>query len=303
MKVVVIVVTYNGAKWVNKCFSSLIQSAIPLKILAIDNASTDNTVLLIKEFFPSVELIETGINLGFGKANNIGFRKALRENADYVFLLNQDAWVETDSIKLLINAAEQNRGFGILSPFHILPQNDKLEWYFSTYISPEKCRNLYSDIYFNRVENIYEVEFINAAAWIITRTCLLEVGGFDPLFPHYGEDEDYCERVLYKKYKIGIVPSSKIFHDITYRSWDSIKFNVQRQLILSFIELKKLKFTYKFALFNYTKTRIDKLIFLLFTSQWKELFFMMKILVKSYRYIFQIKKSRKISKESFSYLK
>lgn len=303
MKVVVIIVTFNGAKWIDQCLGSLKRSNIQLEIIVIDNASTDNTVSLIKSNFSEVDLIETDENLGFGKANNMGLKKALQKNADYVFLLNQDAWVEIDTIELLVNTASQNKSFGILSPLHILPNNDKLEWYFSTYIAPDKCPDLYSDMYFNKVENIYNVEFVNAAAWLITKECLQEVGGFDPLFPHYGEDEDYCERTRYKKYKIGVVPSSKIFHDITYRSWEDIKYNVQRQLIFSFIELKKIKFSFKFALFNYTKARLDKLVFLLFTSQWKEFFFMAKILYKSFKYIFKINNSRKISKENLSYLK
>ena len=303
MKVVVIVVTFNGSKWVNKCFGSIEKSSIPVSVLAIDNCSTDDTVSLIRNNFTSVELIQTGENIGFGKANNIGLKKALQNHADYVFLLNQDVWVEIDTIELLINNADQNKSFGILSPLHIMPNNDKLEWYFSTYITPDKCPNLYSDMYFNKLENIYEVQFVNAAAWLITKKCLQQVGGFDPLFPHYGEDEDYCERTKYKKYKIGVVPSAKIFHDITYKSWDDIKFNVQRQLIFSFIELKKIKLSFKFALFNYTKNRIDKLVFLFFTLQWKEFFFMTKILLKSYKYIFEIKNSRKISKENLSYLK
>lgn len=303
MRVFVIVVTFNGAKWIDRCLVSLQKSNIPLEIMVIDNASTDNTVFIVKTSFNSVDLIEMDVNLGFGKANNIGLKKAFQYNGDYVFLLNQDAWVEHDSIDLLIRAAKKNKNFGILSPFHLLPDQQKIEWYFSIFITPEKCPNLYSDIYFNKLQDIYHLEFVNAAAWLITKECLHEVGGFDPLFPHYGEDEDYCERALYKKFKIGVVPASKIFHDITYRSWEVIKFDVQRQLIFAFIELKKIKFTFKFALFNYSKNRIDKLVFLFFTFQWKEFFFMMKILLLSYKYIFKISESRKISKQNHSFLK
>ena len=303
MKVIVIVVTYNGEKWIDKCFGSLNETSIPLQILAIDNGSSDNTVSLIKNKFPEVDIIETGSNLGFGKANNIGLKKALDENADYVFLLNQDAWVERDTIKYLVETAVKNPEYGIISPFHFLPGHQKLEWHFSTYISPEKCKDLYSDIYFNNTKEIYELDFVNAAAWLISKKCLSTVGGFDPLFPHYGEDDDYCNRLIYKNLKIGVAPGSIITHDINLKSWDEIKINFERQLIFCFIELKNIRLSGKYVWFNYTKTRIEKLISLFFVRKWKELFFMTKVFFVSLTYFSKINHSRKVANGAFSYLK
>ncbi len=67
MKVVVIVVTFNGNKWIDQCLGSLSTSSIPLNMLAIDNASSDNTISLIKSRFPEVEVIETGSILVLGR--------------------------------------------------------------------------------------------------------------------------------------------------------------------------------------------------------------------------------------------
>jgi N-acetylglucosaminyl-diphospho-decaprenol L-rhamnosyltransferase len=120
-----IVVTYNGSKWLDKCFGSLLNSTVSTKIIAIDNKSTDGTPDEIRLKFPSVEVIETGKNLGFGKANNIGLTRALNENADYVFLLNQDAWVEPDTIGKLIST--QSSEYAILSPVHLNGQGDALD--------------------------------------------------------------------------------------------------------------------------------------------------------------------------------
>ena len=302
-KVYVIVVTYNGMKWVDKCFSSLMNSSVPLHILAIDNNSNDDTAKYIKEKFDKIILIETGENVGFGKANNIGFKKALHDEADYVFLLNQDAWVQHDSVEQLVNIAEKNKEYGIISPIHILPDNTSLEWHFSTFISADKCPNFISDIYFNKKQEMYSLPFVNAAAWLISKDCILKVGGFDPLFPHYGEDEDYCNRVLYKKLKIGVTPNTTIVHDVTMRTWNEIKANKQRQLIFTFIELKNMNYSYKYLLFNFIKTRIEKLFSLLLTRRWKEFVFMSKVFFNSITYFSKIEKARKIAKENLSYLK
>lgn len=82
MKVNTIIVTYNGAQWIEKCLDSLHECKVKTHILIVDNASTDNTLSIIREKYPEVELIESAKNLGFGKANNIGLRKALDERAD-----------------------------------------------------------------------------------------------------------------------------------------------------------------------------------------------------------------------------
>ena len=130
-----IVVTYNGAKWVDKCFNSLVNSnLIDHYILAIDNGSTDNTLEIIRNNFPTVDIIETGSNMGFGKANNIGMRIAIKKGADYVFLLNQDAWVLNDTISKSIYFSNQNPQYSILSPLHYFNEQ-KLDLKFEKYYS------------------------------------------------------------------------------------------------------------------------------------------------------------------------
>ena len=103
VKVFVIVVSYKGHRWYERCFSSLRESTIPIKTIVIDNASNDGTVEYIKSHFPEILLIESNENLGFGKANNRGLRYALDNGCDYVFLLNQDAWIEPDTLERLLD--------------------------------------------------------------------------------------------------------------------------------------------------------------------------------------------------------
>lgn len=208
-----IVVTYNGTKWIDKCFGSLINSTIPLKILAIDNASTDGTPQIIREKFLKVEVIETGENLGFGKANNIGLKRVLDENADYAFLLNQDAWVEKDTIEKLIAVQSQNQEFHLLSPIHLNGKGDAIDRNFENYLGRNYTPELISDIYLKKIKPFYEGKYANAAAWLLSYHCLETVGGFDPIFKHYGEDDDYINRMHLAELKLGIVPNAIIYHD------------------------------------------------------------------------------------------
>jgi GT2 family glycosyltransferase len=214
-KIFVIIATYNGSKWYDKCFGSLRTSTIPVQTIAIDNASSDNTVSYIKTHYPEVHLIENDKNLGFGKANNIGIRYALKQNCDYIFLLNQDAWIISDTIEKLYERMVENPEYGILSPVHLRGDGLKLDYSFSLYLSANQCEYFISDCVINRnnMKPIYEADFVNAAFWFLSKKCIKKTGYFDPLFYHYAEDRDYINRAKYHKIKIGICPDVYGIHD------------------------------------------------------------------------------------------
>ena len=172
-----IVVTYNGAAWVKKCFGSLLSCGLPVKILAIDNASSDNTVQLLRTDFATVQVIETGSNLGFGKANNIGLKMALDNDADYIFLLNQDAWLQPGCIEKLISCFQSNLQMGIISPVHLNAAGDNFDKHFAGYTNEQHCPGFVTDRFFGREKTLYPIKFINAAAWMLSRNTLEKVGG------------------------------------------------------------------------------------------------------------------------------
>jgi len=212
-KVFVIIVTYNGKQWYDRCFSSLRNSEIPVQIVVVDNASSDDTVEYIRTNFPEVHLIESAVNLGFGKGNNIGIRYALDIGSDYIFLLNQDAWIEKNTLSKLIDGFK-NKNVGIVSPIHLNGSYTGLDLDFALYMSAK----FISDSYLRNMEDYYFVPMVNAAAWLISAECIQTVGGFDTLlFAHYGEDDNYCQRVLYHGFKIAVCTKSTICHDREFR--------------------------------------------------------------------------------------
>jgi len=214
MKVIAIIVTYNGSKWIEKCLDSLINSTIKTDIIVVDNNSSDSTISIIESKYLSIKLIKSPRNLGFGKANNLGLKIANDNNANYVLLLNQDASINMDTLEKLIDIHKQYQEFGIISPVHLNGEGTALDNGFIAYASSQfGCNNFYSDLYLSNLKEIYSTKFVNAACWLISEECLKRVGGFDPLFFHYGEDENYTQRVLYHKFKIGICPNTFIFHD------------------------------------------------------------------------------------------
>ena len=214
-----IIVTYKGQRWYERCFSSLRESTIPMQTIVVDNASNDGTVEYIKENFPEIHLIESKENMGFGRANNIAMRYALDHGCDYVFLLNQDAWVEPDTLERLVDIAERHAEYGILGPVQVNAEKTKvLEGVIRFLVNPDNVnKQMFSDMVMGTVGEIYPVAEINAAAWLLPRKTLETVGGFDPIFLHYGEDWNYLSRVLYHKLKVGLAPHVKVVHDCEER--------------------------------------------------------------------------------------
>jgi GT2 family glycosyltransferase len=211
-KILAIIVTYNGARWITNCLKSLRLSTQKLSILIIDNHSDDHTVSIIKENYPEVILIENERNTGFGQANNIGLQYAITHAYDYVLLLNQDATIAPDMMDCLLNSYEGNQEYGILSPLHFQGNGSLLDTNFYYYIT-NGCRNYINDLIVgNKPKQVYTAGFINAAIWLLSIDCIKKVGGFDPIFSHTGEDVDYCNRIVYHGFRIGLCPTAIAFH-------------------------------------------------------------------------------------------
>ena len=218
-----IIATYNGADWIEKCLSSLEQSTLHPTIIVIDNGSTDLTKTIINENFNNVQLIESKENLGFGQANNLGLKIAMENKCDYAFLLNQDAWVEIDTLNDLVEAFKSKPKLGILSPIHLNELGDAIDIFFLDYLKKSDVGNYLQSQILNKKDSsiIIDTNFVNAAAWLISVNCIKNIGDFDPIFFHYGEDRNYAQRAIYHGFEIGIHLHSKIFHDREQRILNS----------------------------------------------------------------------------------
>lgn len=115
-RVFIIIVTYNAEKWLDTCLSSFINMPEEWQLTVIDNGSEDNTIQIIEKKYSFVRLIENKKNMGFGQANNIGLQIALQEQAEYILLLNQDAYIDQKNILELIHAHKENPDYYILCP-------------------------------------------------------------------------------------------------------------------------------------------------------------------------------------------
>lgn len=230
-KVFTIIVTYNGSRWIEKCLAHLYNSSMATNVVIVDNNSTDDTTKIIEEQFSgqSFMLFKTARNFGFGGGNNIGIEYALKAGADYIFLLNQDAYVEPGCIGKLVETLEKHKDYGILSPLQLDSSGEQPDPAFKKYMQASVAEEEIKKIIATRNCGIIPVRFVNAAAWMIPVPALRKTGVFHPAFAHYGEDNHYCSRMQYHGYKTGIDCEAAVIHDRGNETKDEKK-NLLRQL-------------------------------------------------------------------------
>lgn len=260
-KILAIIVTYNGIKWIDKCIHSALSSSIKSDIFVVDNASSDNTPDYIAKKFPQVHLVQNKKNLGFGAANNIGLQYAIDNGYDYVYLLNQDAWVKEDTFEKLVSTHKKHPEYGILSPIQLEANERHFDYNFGTNISQwSKETKVCEDLFFRREKEVISFPRIMASHWLISLDCLLNVGGFSPAFFHYGEDDNYADRSWYKGYKVGVVMNAIGIHDRESRA-----ISPKKQSLLDFSakvsEISGFQKSSKEILWNYSYETLLKVLF------------------------------------------
>lgn len=225
-RVLVIVVTYNGMRWLERCLGSVQADA---DLYVFDNDSTDGSADFVASRFPSAKLVRSAENLGFSKPNNLGFEYAIKKGYEYVYLLNQDAWLEPGALEKLVAAAQAHPEYGVLSPMQyqdgcqifdsqfeiILPSTRKAEFVLEpgqkSTSSTRKPENVLEP-------EVCEVKRVMAAHWLVPVRVVEKIGPFEEeLFPLYGQDDEWCRRLHFFGLKIGVVPAVRAVHDRAQR--------------------------------------------------------------------------------------
>ena len=234
MNIYTIIVTYNGKHWMDYCLRSLTTSTVPTTPIIVDNGSTDGTIDYIQHNYPNAILIQQTQNLGFGQANNIGIKYALEHGATHILLLNQDAAILQDTLEILLNYDD---GQHLLTPIHLNGNgSDVDDNFYRNTILDSISNDITKDVILRKeLEETYPITYVNAACWLLPTDIIRRVGGFNPLFFQYGEDNNYIHRLHYHHFGIRLVTKTIVFHDREKHGHENIyqKGYIYRKLLLN----------------------------------------------------------------------
>lgn len=221
--VAIVIVSYNCRAELDACLQSIAtnEPTFASRICVVDNRSTDGTPQLVRERWPSVQLIEPGANLGFSRGNNAGIRATA---SDLVLLLNPDTLVQPRAISTLVARLVSDPRIAAVGP-RLVDRDGRPELSFGWTMSPlgELRQKTLSGLYerrfgpaVRRVERWTEEpgprEWVSGACLLVRRADLEAAGLFDERFFMYTEDVDLCASLRALGKTIVFVPDARITH-------------------------------------------------------------------------------------------
>ena len=218
-KVYVIVLNWNGKEDTLDCLDSLRSTDYDnYQVVLVDNGSEDDSVRAVKENFPEVEVVETGKNLGFAGGNNVGIEYAVKQDADYVFLINNDTTVHPDYLKELVVVAESDAKIGAVGSKIMYHGEPERIWFAGGKINWLKNKGEHiglDEIDKGQFDEIKEVGYLTGCALLVKREVIEKVGVLEDDYFLYYEDADYSLRIQNAGYKTVYAPKSKIYHKVS----------------------------------------------------------------------------------------
>jgi GT2 family glycosyltransferase len=211
-RIAIILLNWNAYFHSRNCLYSLSKvKELTFDLILVDNASTDDSFLKLKKEFPHVQFIQATHNLGFTGGNNVGFKKALESNYEYVMLLNNDVFVDPNYLYHLINCLDFNPEVGALQPLIYHHPNRNSIWNgggkFNRMIGKADSMQHHNSDNFPR-----EIDWISGCAFMIRMSLLNQVGLFNEKYFAYYEDVDLSFRIREAGYKLMLIPNSVIYH-------------------------------------------------------------------------------------------
>lgn len=219
------IVNYNNSQFLTNCIKSIYEYTrkINFTILVIDNASTDNSIELIKNKFLALKIIKNDNNIGFAKAHNIGIKLT---EAKYILILNPDTLFIDASIERMVDFMDKHADTGIVGP-KILNPDKSPQHTGITY--PNNLNLLFETFFLDRIfpdsrlfgrhKKIYEFSKENADVDYMQGSCLMtkkevieDIGLLDERFFMYFEETDFCYRAKKKGWKISRLQNCSAIH-------------------------------------------------------------------------------------------
>jgi GT2 family glycosyltransferase len=212
----IIIVNYNGKRFLKECLSTVFGSEYPnFEVIFVDNASIDDSLDFVSSLYVEkkcLKIIRNHSNLGFGPANNIGFKQA---KGDYIVFLNNDTSVEPEWLAILVEAMESDETIGLASPVFLNMDDQTIQSagiLKCGYITPSVWFEMNKDYFNETFPKVFDMSSAIGAAMIAKRKFLNQIGLFDPKYFYYYDDDYLSFKTWIAGKRVVTVSRSKVHH-------------------------------------------------------------------------------------------
>jgi hypothetical protein len=219
----IVILNWNVRDLLDRCLASIKSDRFALETIVVDNASSDDSLAMVRSKYPSAIVIANETNLGFTGGNNRGIEAA---HGRYIMVLNPDTEMIDDAIDRLIDYLDVHAEVGAIGPQLLKPdrsiQSSRYRFpsmatgfFESTWLHGCAPRNVLKRFYMEDVspDTIQEVDWLTGACMVFRKSMLDQVGVYDDKnFFMYSEEVDLCKRVKMAGWKIVYLPEAKVIH-------------------------------------------------------------------------------------------
>lgn len=219
----IIIVNYNGGKFLNDCFTSIqrVIESSSFEVIMVDNQSIDDSVSYTKQYFPWVKIIEANCNLGFGKGNNLGVQHA---KGDYILLLNNDTILQNNPLDL-IPEFKKNPKIGAIG-IKMLNGDNRYSYSFGNFPNLEniflmkrlqkmKDQDLLTGGF---TKKSYPVDWLGGSYVLMEKEFYQQIDGFDEDYFLYVEDVDFGKRIQNAGKQSYFFPNQSYVHFVGFNT-------------------------------------------------------------------------------------
>jgi GT2 family glycosyltransferase len=244
-RVSIIIVHWDDFENTYACLKSVSELRYtPIDVIIVDNNSLDFSFDDAKKLLPTSKIIKSERNLGYAGGNNLGMKYAAENGADYIWILNNDVIVESESLSLLVNAAQSNTNVGLLGPKVMIKEIPEKILTVGGFIQED------GQIYHlgmgqhdkNQFSTVQDRDYLSGCALMASVELLDKIGFLDEDYFLYHEDIDLCYRTKLGGFKILFIPDAKVWHPDTRKRDENstiVNYYLSRNSLLF---LKKHKF-------------------------------------------------------------
>jgi len=223
VRLTIVIVSYNTRSALADCLKALHENppSISHQVIVVDNASTDGTVNLIRQQWPSIEIIQMGFNAGFSAANNAAIYAS---QSELVLLLNSDTLPTSLGIDKLVTALDTNPDVGAVGP-RLVNLQGQIELSFGRMISPwneawqklfmlsaTKRLSLFTSWLKQKAHTTHYPDWVSGACMLVRRRDGDAVNWLDERYFLYTEDVDFCAALRGQGQRILFTPTAEVIH-------------------------------------------------------------------------------------------
>jgi len=242
----ILILNWNGKHLLRPCLDSVSAIDYPnFSVMVIDNGSADDSVKMVNENFPNIDIVGLKYNYGFAGGYNRCFSQLRDKYSGFIFLLNNDTEVDPDILNSFVQAKEKYGDNNLYGGKIFYKNNPELIWYAGGNINLKYLKISHQRIRQNdspESSKPQQTDYITGCCLFTSMVVLNQLNGFDERFNMYGEDVDLCLRANKMGINCYFIPEAKLWHHVSASiggNWSP------RKLIQKFSSLIKLYLNHK----------------------------------------------------------